>query len=58
MWYDILASFFFFARTCLILVGERDTLRGNTMENRGCLFVYIFGRTYVILYFDPLIFLC
>ncbi len=32
---------------------ERDTYRGNTIENRGCLFVYMFGRTYVILYFDP-----
>ncbi len=37
--------------------GERDTLRGNTIENRGCLFVYMFGRTYVILYFDPHVFL-
>ncbi len=27
---------------------EQDTLRGNTIENRGCLFVYMFGRTYVI----------
>ncbi len=34
---------------------KRDTLRGNTIENRGYLFVYIYvcGRTYVILYFDP-----
>ncbi len=32
---------------------ERDTYRGNTIENRGCLFIYIYGRTYVILYFDP-----
>ncbi len=23
-----------------------------------CLFVYMFGRTYIILYFDPLVFLC
>ncbi len=37
---------------------ERDTLRGNTIENQGCLFVYMFGRTYVILYFDPRVFLC
>ncbi len=22
------------------LIGERDTYRGNTIENRGCLFVY------------------
>ncbi len=28
---------------------ERDTYRGNTIENRG----YMFGRMYVILYFDP-----
>ncbi len=39
---------------------ERDTYRGNTIENRGCLFIYLFvymfGRTYVILYFDPRIF--
>ncbi len=27
-------------------------LHGNNIENRGCLF-YIYGRTYVILYFDP-----
>ncbi len=36
---------------------ERDTYRGNTIENRGCLFIYLFiymfGRMYVILYFDP-----
>ncbi len=28
---------------------ERDTYRGNTIENRGCLFIYLFvymyGRT-------------
>ncbi len=41
-----------------LLASERDTLRGNTIENRGCLFIYIFGRTYVILYFDPHVFLC
>ncbi len=35
---------------------ERDTYRDNTIENRGCLFVYMFGRTYVILYFDPRVF--
>ncbi len=39
---------------------ERDTYRGNTIENRGCLFIYLFvymfGRTYVILYFDPRVF--
>ncbi len=31
------------------IIGERDTYMGNTIENWGCLF----GRTYVILYFDP-----
>ncbi len=39
---------------------ERDTYRGNTIENRGCLFIYLFvymyGRMYVILYFDPRVF--
>ncbi len=40
------------------VIGERDTYRGNTIENRGCLFVYMFGCTYIILYFDRLIFLC
>ncbi len=34
-------------------LSERDTYRGNTIENRGCLFIYMFGRLYVILYFDP-----
>ncbi len=33
-----------------------DTYWGNTIENRGCLYVYMFGRTYVILYFDLLVF--
>ncbi len=32
---------------------ERDTYRGNTIENRECLFIYMYGRMYVILYFDP-----
>ncbi len=39
---------------------ERDTYRGNTIENRGCLFIYLFvymyGRMNVILYFDPRVF--
>ncbi len=35
---------------------ERDTYRGNTIENRGCLFISMYGRTYVILYFDPRVF--
>ncbi len=41
---------------CILLASERserDTYRGNTIEIQGCLFVYIYGRTYVILYFDP-----
>ncbi len=38
------------------LASERDTYRGNTIENQGCLFIYLCGRTYVILYFDPGIF--
>ncbi len=44
----------------LVVIGERDTYRGNTIENRGCLFIYLFvymfGRTYVILYFGPRVF--
>ena len=27
---------------------ERDTYRGNSIENRGCLFVYMFGRHFVL----------
>ncbi len=31
-----------------------ETLTGVTQfENRGCLFIYIYGHMYVILYFDP-----
>ncbi len=41
-----------------LLISERDTYRGNTIENRGCLFISMYGRTYVILYFDPRVFLC
>ncbi len=35
-----------------------ETLTGVTQLKIGdvCLFVYMFGRTYVILYFDPLVF--
>ncbi len=42
----------------LNLASERDAIRGNTIENRGYLFVYICvcGHMYVILYFDPRIF--
>ncbi len=38
--------------------GYLDTLMGNTIDNRGYLSVYICvcGRTCVILYFDPHIF--
>ncbi len=36
---------------------EWDTLRGNTIENRGYLgCLCMCGRTYVILYFDPRVF--
>ncbi len=40
------------------LASERDTYRGNTIENRDvCLFIYVW--TYVChLYFDLLVFLC
>ena len=27
---------------------ERDTIRGNSIENRGYLFIFMFGHTYVI----------
>ena len=43
-------------KQALLLASERssrDTLRGNTFENGGYLCVYMCGRTYVILYFDP-----
>ncbi len=29
------------------IIGERDTYRGNTIENRGCLFICIYVWTYV-----------
>ncbi len=37
-----------------------ETLSGVTKLKIGyvCLLVYMFGRTYVILYFDPLVFSC
>ncbi len=40
--------------------GASQTLSGVTQLKIGdvCLFIYMFGRTYVILYFDPRIFLC
>ncbi len=45
------------------LIGERDTDRGNTIENRGCLFIYLFIYLYIcmdvrkaFLYFDPRVF--
>ncbi len=31
----------------LLLASERDTYRGNTIENRGCLFICIHVWTYV-----------
>ncbi len=52
-------AFVLFERITSLLASERserDTYRGNTIENLGCLFVYMFGRTYVILNFDPRIF--
>ncbi len=47
-----------------ILVGNwrasvaSETLTGVTQSKIGdvCLFIYIYGRTYVILYFDPRVF--
>ncbi len=33
-----------------------ETLRGNTIENWGYLFVYGCGCTDIILYFDPCVF--
>ncbi len=30
-----------------LLATERDTYSGNTIENRGCLFIYIYVWTYV-----------
>ncbi len=32
----------------ILLASERDTIRGNSIENREYLFIYMFGRTYVI----------
>ncbi len=29
---------------------ERDTYRGNTIENRGCLFIYLFIYLYIWTY--------
>ncbi len=46
--------------TNVLLASEQDSIRGNTIENQGYLYVYICvcvcGHTYVILYFDPRIF--
>ncbi len=33
-----------------------ETLTGVTQLKIGCLFIYIYGRMYVILYFDPHVF--
>ncbi len=35
---------------------ERDTIRDNSIENRGYLFIYMFGRTHVIFVLDHGIF--
>ncbi len=41
----------------VLLASERDTYRGkNEKIGDVCLFVYMYGRTYVILYFDPRVF--
>ncbi len=38
---------------------EQDTNRGNLIENRGYLFIYIYVEMYVChLYFDLRVFLC
>ncbi len=37
---------------------ERDTIRGNSIENRGYLFIYYVGTYVCHLYFDLRIFLC
>ncbi len=40
----------FIAAIAMLLVSERserDTYRGNTIKNRGCLFIYIYVWTYV-----------
>ncbi len=42
----------------VLLASERDTYRGNAIENRGYEFVYMCGHMYVILYFDPHVLLC
>ncbi len=34
----------------LFNVSELDTIRGNTIENWGCLFVYIYVWTYISFY--------
>ncbi len=31
-----------FEEDCVLLASERDTYRGNTIENRGCLFIYLY----------------
>ena len=44
--------------TITLLASERDTYRGNTIENRGCLFVYIcLDVRMSFFYFDPHVFL-
>ncbi len=43
----------------MLLASERDTYRGNTIENRGCLFIYLYICMDVrkaFLYFDPRVF--
>ncbi len=39
-------------------LSEREIIRGNSIENRGYLFIYMFGRTYFIFVLRPWHFLC
>ncbi len=42
---------------CDYFIGERDTIRGNSIENRGYLFTYIcLDVQKAFLYFDPHVF--
>ncbi len=47
---------YFLAMLAILLASERDTIQWCLIENRGYLFIYVCGRTQVILYFDPGIF--
>ncbi len=48
----VVVMLFYFCYLLLLLLlaserSERDTYRGNTIENRGCLFICIYVWTYV-----------